>query len=500
MLQSLKQNSSLLKSKDEMMKLKTNKISFRTTPIFIILFIFFTSCSSTVRFHQEKKVSFTKIVSIPDEAVIYMQNLALMRDTIKIPDDAQNLEIILPPRLIVESLRLQIGQKTLQHFNIKQKRYTLVRIRDVRPHRQKTISIEYLTWGIHWSAQYRVNINKNKTLNVQLGALIQNNWYDLNSMKVTLVAGWVGAVSSRIAQKPKLSHVALASLSFIPPSAWNFSNFLDISHSFLRYRKNRSFQSFAFSKEYQRRYNIREIRNKSIYKKSNFQKHFSDYYKEKISVNKITGYYLYKGLRVTARLREKSLMQVASTTLKTNSYYIWPADRRDNALIVYKITNKSKVLFPAGSAWLYRDGIFVGQDTCLWTPVGASTYLTTSNDGLISVHKTTTTLKDETIHTTLKVQSFSDTKIIVEIFDTNPQRYKKGKLTFTKKPLTANKNNPLHHWKIVVKPHQITNVQYSFKEFKPPKIKIKFHKTQKIKRQTQRTFHKIQIQRKRRIP
>ncbi len=443
------------------------------------------ACRPAVDFSRHTKETFKQVVSVPDEAVIYMQNLALMRDKVRIPKD-KHVELVLPPRIISESLQLRSGQQIIQTFNVKRGKYTRVRIRNIQQYVEpnKPLIVEYLTWGLYWNARYRVDILPNNQLRLQLGAQIQNNWYNLSGMKVTLVAGWVGGALQRSASSVQpgvrgsnqlASAVGLHSRE-VPDEAMLPSPMLASASPYLptaavrprlrqrrrrrtkvarSYQRSRPFQlrkrQFqAFSAEVLQRYKIRKVDMTGSRRRSNFQRQFLRYYRKAMNMNRVSGYALYHGMGVHMRQNEKTLRWVASVRVPTKTTYVWPADQGDGVFIKYNIKNNSKILFPVGSAWMYRENVFVGQDVCLWTPMGAQTALLTSNDGRIAVNKRVVFRNNSTTRILLTIQNFAKKSIEVEVFDTNPAWNKTGSLSFNFRPLTVHHNSPYHRWKLSV--------------------------------------------------
>jgi len=457
-----------------------------------------TGCPQKARvrttFDRSHPVVFSRRKCIPDEAVVYMQNLALMRSHLPL-GQVRHVELALPPRIIVESLQLRVGHRQIQEFNVKPAytselgSYTRVRIRRVDRYLQRgqPLLVEYLTWGIYWSAQYRVDVLPEGQVRLQLGAMIQNHWYDLSDMKVTLVAGWVGVspvhrhgasrqpdpgrlvanVGRRIpwravprvlrgpATRPRLRrrrHVA-----------WKGSS----STQQVRYEKTR-----AFGKELLTKYRIRMVDNTARKRQSNFQMKFSEYYvqtrrqavRSRALQNRVDGYSLYRNYRINLKRRHKSYLRMASLILDSKPYYLWPADRGESVYTVYKVPNRSKILLPAGTAWIYREGVFVGHDLHHWTPVGGHAFLTTTNDGGVAVKKQLVHLGDRgrTQRIKLTVRSIAVMPVTVEIFERNPLWRAEGKLTFSQPPLTVNERGRYHRWKLTVKAKGKTTVTMDY--------------------------------------
>jgi hypothetical protein len=305
------------------------------------------STAHRTTFDRVSEVLYTEHKCIPEEAVIYMQNLALMRSRVNL-GQVQHLELALPPRIIVESLQLRSGDRQLQEFDVmsthssKLGSFTRVRIRDVARYLKpgEPLLVEYLTWGIHWSAEYRVDVLPGDRLRLQLGAMIQNQWFDLSAMKVTLIAGWVGVSAehdrsgygalpagagggARAAlgiPRPWEPGATLAALGGrLPPEAappalrgggilgrarqaapslaWSKSQ----SQSRGAYGSTQAFDHSLVSK-----YGIRKVDNTARNRRSNFQMQFADYYvktgadtgRSHALKNQVDGYHLYRDLRL----------------------------------------------------------------------------------------------------------------------------------------------------------------------------------------------------------
>ena len=70
--------------------------------------------------------------------------------------------------------------------------------------------------------------------------------------------------------------------------------------------------------------------------------------------------------------------------------------------------------------------------------------------------------QDDSRRTKLSVRNVSRKSVTVEIFARNPQWLRKGKLAFSRKPLTAGEKGRYHRWKIKVAPGKTAQVQMDF--------------------------------------
>jgi len=451
-------------------------------------------------FDRSNPVQFSRRKCIPDEAVVYMQNLALMRSHLRL-GAVKHAELALPPRIIAESLQLRIGHRQIQRFNVKAAytselgSYTRVRIRNVDRYLQpgQPLVVEYLTWGIYWSAQYRVDVLPEGQLRLQLGALIQNHWYDLAAMKVTLVAGWVGVSpvhrrgeSRRLRPGRLLANVGRRIPWRALPPVLRGPSTRSRRHGARRVgwrsastsQKIRFERTRAFDKELVAKYRIRMVDNTARKRQSNFQMKFSEYYvqtqkhgaRSRALQNRVDGYALYRDYRINLKRRHKSYLRMASLIVTSKPYYLWPADRGESVYTVYKVPNSSKILLPAGTAWIYREGVFVGHDLHHWTPVGGHAFLTTTNDGGVAVKKQVVHLGDRgrTRRVKLTVRSIATQPVTVEIFAANPLWRNEGKLTFSTPPLTVAERGQFHRWKLTVKPRGKVTVTMDYLRAAPP--------------------------------
>jgi hypothetical protein len=452
-----------------------------------------------INFGRSKPVKYTEIVSVPDEAVIYMQNLALMRDRVEI-GEVEHVELVLPPRIIVESLQLRVGERHIDEFNVETGRYTLVRVRNVGKYLQggKPLVLEYLTWGIYWSAQYRIDLENNE-MRVQLGALITNRWYDLAGLEVTLVAGWVGVSpeltrsgSSHRSREPAkhgtvffrakrlASHLpgVLASKRrrAMPGGARLADRLLAQAGSHQTpsvknsYGKPGRVQTRAFEADLLRKYNIRRVDATARNRRSNYEKQFSGYYRgparRLLGValrNEISGYALYPGMKVNLKENEKSYVRMAGWSLQVEPYYVWPADRGERAFKIYEVENKTGQLLPAGDAWIYRKSVFVGQDLFRWTPQTSSALLTTPNDGMVTVRKRRAVLEDGTFRSRLTVRNLSDREVTVEVFDQNPSYQSPVETEASIQPENQGEKGPYLRWRLDVAAKSKSTVEVSYR-------------------------------------
>ncbi len=140
----------------------------------------------------------------------------------------------------------------------------------------------------------------------------------------------------------------------------------------------------------------------------------------------------------------------------------------DAVFTVYKVPNRSKILLPAGAAWIYRDGVFVGHDVHHWTPVGGHALLTTTNDGAVAVKKSVAHLEDGTRRTELQVRSLAKRPVRVEIFERNPRWKAKGQLSCDPPPATAGENGRYHRFELKVPPGKTRTVRMDFQPSTAP--------------------------------
>ncbi|MCK6576913.1 MAG: DUF4139 domain-containing protein [Anaerolineae bacterium] len=304
-------------------------------------------------------------VSQPDELVIFLNDVAYVRDTLRIPGGAE-ARILLPPQIFQDTLLVQDGGERLGQYRINHSGGDILLLLEAADAELRDITLEYLTAGIRWKPVYDMAFGEADPANVAFNffAEVQNDSLALEDVAVTLAAGNV-SISQQI---DSLSTVTM---------------------------------------------------NQYI---AGYQESGT----AALAQGAVTIQYIYPLTdAVTAQPGETLYTQLFGGNLPARRLLLWNARDERQITVIYKVENASAVPLAEGIVRSYQDGLFVGSDFIEFTPVGSEGSVTVGGVQDVRVNRVETTtyhsewlFEQDTLHEiTLTLTSFSQEDLEVEVVD-----------------------------------------------------------------------------------
>ncbi|MBL8131776.1 MAG: DUF4139 domain-containing protein [Anaerolineae bacterium] len=304
-------------------------------------------------------------VSQPDELVVFLNDVAYVRDTLRIPGGAET-RILLPPQIFQDTLLVQDGGERLGQYRINRSGGEILLLLEAVDAELRDITLEYLTAGIRWKPVYDMAFGEADPANVTFNffAEVRNDSLALEDVTVTLAAGNV----STSQQIDSLSTVTM----------------------------------------------------------NQYIAGYQETGTAALAQGAVTIQYIYPLTGgVTAQPGETLYTQLFGGNLPARRLLLWNARDERQITVIYKVENASAVPLAEGIVRSYQDGLFVGSDFIEFTPVGSEGSVTVGGVQDVRVNRVETTtyhsewlFEQDTLHEiTLTLTSFSQEDLEVEVVD-----------------------------------------------------------------------------------
>ncbi len=170
---------------------------------------------------------------------------------------------------------------------------------------------------------------------------------------------------------------------------------------------------------------------------------------------------------------ETKLVKVFDKTVNVERDFVWDARSTntwdaisENGKVhnIYRLVNEENSTWPYGSVSVYRDLMFVGEDTISWTPNGREAKVTVGYAPDIEVKKRVTVKEvpesrwDNRYTATLKMINYKNEKITLTVIDSFPRNAEnfKSNLVYIEKP------GNLIYWNITLGPGEKKDLIYEY--------------------------------------
>ncbi len=347
-------------------------------------------------------------VSQPEEVVIFLNDIAYVRDTLRIPNDAE-ARIVLPPQIFQDTLLVHQGDARLAQYRISRSDAgLLLTIAAASGDDLRDIHLEYLTAGIGWKPVYDMTFTDDVSAGVDFYfyAEVKNDSLALDDVAVTLAAGRVSTTEQLDAVSTVTTNQYIAGYDETGTAA--------------------------------------------------------------LTQGAVTIQYVYPlPDTMTAAPGETLYAQLFGGNLPARRLLLWNAPSDRQVATIYKVENASGVPLTEGIVRSYQADLFVGSDFIEFTPVGSEGSVTVGGLQDVRVDRTeTVTYHDEwpsdqdTLHEiTLTMSSFSTDAIDLEVVDFYPPGA--SKFEFSAVPEFEPGN--LLRWQVNVPAGETVEIVYSFR-------------------------------------
>lgn len=347
-------------------------------------------------------------ISQPDTLVVFLNNIAYARDTLRVPGDAE-ARIVLPTQLYQDTLIVREGDARVTDYRISRASGSVVLVIGASAGSDlRDITLEYLTAGMSWKPTYDMAFSENAASGVDFHffAEVQNDAFVLDGVAVTLAAGYVSTTQlidaiSRVSENQYLAGYEDAAGAGLTQGA-------------------------------------------------------------------VTIQYIYPlESEISAEPGEMLYRQLLGATLPARRLLLWNALTDQQITVIYKVENTSNVPLAEGIVRSYQDGLFVGSDFIEFTPVGSEGSVTVGGVQDVRVNRAETVTyhsewpsDQDTLHEiTLTLDSFSPDPVALEVVDSYPPSADAFEFALQPKFETGN----LLRWQLTIPPNETVEISYSYR-------------------------------------
>ncbi len=175
--------------------------------------------------------------------------------------------------------------------------------------------------------------------------------------------------------------------------------------------------------------------------------------------------YIYDIGAVTAKTGETVYLNQFESALPARRTLIWNAETDQQASVIYKVRNDSKVPMPEGIVRSYQNGYFIGSDFVEVTPVGSEGSITVGHlqDVRVKRSESQTAITGVFYSIQHKVElsltNFSAQTMTIDVVDR--QNAYAEELTFSSEPTRETGN--LLRWVATIEPGKTVTFTYEYK-------------------------------------
>ncbi len=322
--------------------------------------------------------------SRPDEAALYLNDMVFVRDTVTLP--AEDVRVLLPPGTYPDTLILRENGDRVRSYRVAPQgsdvyysqaafrydtsmsygggmAYALFWDMPESAGDTRTITLEYMMAGAHWTPTYDMEINDTTSVDLAFFAEIQNTSLMLDSARVFLVAG-------RVDLSQQVDQVAQITMN---QYAVGYSN---------------------------------EVVDLPA-----------------LGVGSVDLQHIYVLDDISAEPGDVVYTSIIDATLEARRLLVWDAAAKQEVDVIYKVLNSAEVPLAQGIVRSYQDGVFLGSDYIETTPLNSEGSVTVGSLPDVRVRRTASEeynggVSDYYLHTvTMEISNFGEDAIDLVVLD-----------------------------------------------------------------------------------
>ncbi len=340
--------------------------------------------------------------SQPDAAMLYMGDMAYLRDELTVPAGVA-ARIALPPSAMSDSLIVTEGGERVRAYRLAtaETGQTTVTWDALQADGPREIALEYLVAGAGWTPRYDLDVLAEDRVRLGFDAEIHNQALDLSDVDVRLVAGMPGAEPG---YQPAMTKTQMNVAYNVAQPQAAVSGPVAINH-------------------------------------------------------------VYDIGPQTLRRGETVRWNLLYADLEARRLIVWDARLGQRTDVIYQVLNSSDVPLAEGMVHAYEGGLYVGQDALEWTPAGGEGSVTIGGLSTLRVRRTESvedigTFDDDRYEHTVRlaITNHGGEEIALTVLD---EWYQGGQgFTFSHEP--RRQGNNVLRWELDIAAGERVEIVYSF--------------------------------------
>ncbi|MCE1248153.1 MAG: hypothetical protein LWY06_16050 [Firmicutes bacterium] len=301
--------------------------------VFLMLLIFSAFCTFAASFAADEEDQTPIYESVPKRMVVYQGDMAFARDDMTVYS-GKNIQIILPPQAIPESVQITDGGKRVTQFNLisdgtGSRAYSsgagirnLLSWKSPAPGSRK-IRLDYMMRGLSWTPGYIMEIKSDNSVYFNYRVGIRNQSDITSNVDLILVSGQIGSPTSGSGNYYRAMNKAQANMN--------------------AYEQQQSVVTTG-----------------------------SPY----IGATRISAWHAYTMPKARLDKNGVAFVTLCDRELKAKKEYVWATSTGNSVDIIYTVFNETDQPFAEGLVGVYQKDIFAGSDMIEWTPAGGKGHVT----------------------------------------------------------------------------------------------------------------------------
>jgi hypothetical protein len=369
-----------------------------------VLLLVFGLIVLTLPAQAQDRINYT---SQPDEILIFLNNVAFVKDQITIPTGT-DVAVTLPAQIYPDTLVLRENGERVNNYRLRSDTGSLVVTWEgaAAEGELREVTLDYLVSGISWRPKYDMWLTEEdvETVDLDFLAEISNSGLTLEGVTTTLAAGRVDTAQPLDQQTAITANQYIA--GFEQPTGGELGT------------------------------GAVEIQT------------------------------LYEAGEVDSRVGDTLYLSLAQATLEARRVLLWNAQTDNRVSVIYKVCNETEAPFAEGIVRSYQDGVFLGSDFVELTPIGGEGSVTigTLQDVRVNRNQTQTNIGNlfDRIQTNveLTVSSFSAEPVEIEIVDGYPADAE----NFVFSQEAERQIGNLLRWQVTIPPGETLTITYQYEQ------------------------------------